>query len=909
MEGIQTDGLVETGIFERIQALVRNSEDGDFRFVNPCTSKKSDALTTNTAKQYTDTSSEDPVVDIGCSRLNLWRISTQIVVFGQCWNNSTENITKRNNKDELITFMNSKYGDRCMIWCFEDIFSGSYNIQKMPLLDFDLGVAYRMCCAVKCWLDFNSNNVAAFELKHGDNGRFKFVIGCIMKYCGIDGDDTCMDDTCFDSFQSSLMNVNTVRRYIKYFESASNMKYEGNHNIVLKQLIITTIPVAHSTDFQVGISINGKGRMLYIAQEATCDEDAAGYDYDVYRDEDYVVFSEIGCNVSEDIQIEMWYYSNEKQEKVLSLRVNPLFYRQGVYRFTLDDMELILPRSRFQDDFSVDLVLVESGRMEKKSLCFDKIDQIQGIKMLNDGFWRDYDRKIYERLVSQGINEVVSKICAYMRYDTHRCSEFTQDLESRGVCTNRNDSCVSGHVGMMLFCRQNSTNGHDVEDTDRKQDENNNCTDDSNIKSSCISSNTDIDVRKELYSVEVECSKLRLIEQINCEIPIISTRKVISKKQIIRKKTNCEDKAISSMEMVVRKSLHMVPLARVDGTIFSECSNIDIIMDLNMFEDMLCEPVENMNNTISNQAIATSVIDSNRLFLASLALRHLELKGITPENIYVFLESPSSPLELQDLLNIEKIYPNSTEALSLSLAPPEMLNEVEESMLRYSRYVDALKLLDILIFERKLFNEIFLMEDALIELLMLYNRIIDSHGLKILMKAVLEICNAINFKYSMTRKKIPGFRISSLCVFSGYKGKNNMSLFPFLFHVMEANGVGIGDLLDEFATIHELKAEELPRIREKINLFIEMYTNNLCALNVIDSKHQKAYSGFFLFACNKLECVVNMYKECNLKSGIIKHKFGDHDDGKCTSTVLVALSEFLHNMKMHFEIYSKSKNV
>jgi len=902
MDEVHADGLVETGIFERIQALVRSSEDGDFRCVGPCAPKKSDV-----AEQCTDIPSNDAAIDKGGSRLNLWRISTQIVVFGQCWNNSTESMTKRNNKDELIAFMNANYGGRCMIWCFEDIFPDSYNVQRMPALDFDLGVAYRMCCAVKCWLDFSSNNVVAFELRHGDDGRLKFVIGCVMKHCGVTGDGFCVDDACFDVFLSSLMNANTVRRYIRYFESASNMKYEGNHSIVLKQLIVTTIPIAHSVDFQVGISINGRSKVLYAAQETTCDEDAVGCGHGVYRDEDYVVFSEIGCNVSEDIRIEMWYYSNEKHEKVLSLRVNPLFYRQGVYRFTLDDMELVLPRNRFQDDFSVDLVLVEAGRAEKKNLCFDKIDHIQGIKMLNDGFWRDYDREIYERLASQGINEIVSKICAYMRYDTQRCSEFARDLEAKGVCTNRNEPCISGHVSMMLRCRQSAIAGHDTDDTEGVQNEGSSCTDGNSINPALLKSRSGIDVRKTLYLIEVECSKLRSVEQIKCEMPIRNSRQAVPKKQIIRKRPACEYGASSILEKVVKKSLHMTPLPRIDGTIFSECSDIDVRMDLNVFEDMLCETFVDVENTNSNQARTAAIIDSNRLFLASLSLRHLELKGITPENIYTFLESPDSPLELQDLLNIEKMYPDSNEASILSLAQPEMLNEVEESMLRYSRHADALRLAEILIFERKFFCEIFLIEDTLIGLLMLYNRVIDSRGLKVLLKAVLEICNTVNFKYSMARKKIPGFRISSLCVFSGYRGKNNVSLFPFLFHVMEANGIAISDLLDEFASIHELKAEELSRIRERINLFIGMYTDNLFALNVLDAKHQKAYSGFFLFACNKLEYVADAYKECNLKSGIIDHKFGDYDDGKCTSAILVALSDFFHNMKMHFQAYNRNR--
>lgn len=853
---------VDSRILERIQALVRSSDGGDFRCVGAAPGPAG-----------TREAEEGPK-----RRLNVWRVNHRMVVFGQCWDNSTESIARRNNTDELVRFLESSYGDRCMVWCFSEGLGRSWGAQKIESLDFDLGAAYKVACAVKCWLDFSPNNMAAFEMRNGDEDKLRFLLGCVLRHCRLTDRAEQEDKGLEDVFASGVPNANTVRRYIKYFDSASTPKHDNaGHDVILRQLIMTTIPEGRAEAFSVGMRIRRKGEDLCAIRE----DDGGDR---VYRDDDYAVFSEIDCSVSEDIQILVSYHAGGSEEKVALLRINPFFYRQGLYRFSLDDMECLLPRSRFDKDFTIDLVMAESGRAARKPLCFHSVDLVQGLRMLNEGFWRDPDRGIYEGLVADGRSEIVAKFCAFMGFCPERANSFIRDLGARGVRTDSFETGGFKYVDMEFGSSEKACSKDDV-----SVPETGPCAD------AVAPARPAID-RKALYSAQGVPPKR--LEPIKGSFGVERALRPKPKKVVVRKRA--AEGGDVQPAVVIRKPLHWVPLARTEDTIFSEMSGISTEIDYEKFEEMFCESASGQQG--SEHKAPRGVIGDSRLFLVSLALKHLEMRGIMPENVRSMVVSPSSSLELQDLLNIEKMYPDGSEVMGLISAPPEALGRVERAMLAYSRLLDVRKLAEILAFERRFSDEIFGMEETLCKLLGLYNRILDSLGLRMVLKAILEIGNTMNFRYSMNKRRVSGFKLSSLYVFNNYRGKNNVSLFPFLFQMLETNGVRAETLFAELEAVHGLKGEEHPRICERINGFIEMYTEKLELLEQLDEGARDGYVGFFGFAYKKLEELGAAFRESHLHSSMIKHKLGE-DESKDMKEVLTTLSDFLHTMEQQYRMH------
>ncbi|UYI26587.1 formin domain-containing protein [Encephalitozoon cuniculi] len=871
-EVLTSGARVNSGILEKIQALVKNSKGGDFR----CVSASRASIEPKETHKGKGNGSLGSVAS-----LNIWRVNHRVLVFGQCWDNSTENITRRNNTRELTEFLRKNYKDRFMLWCLSESLRESQGVQRIPFLDFDLGLAYRVSCAVRCWLEFNPNNIAAFEIRNGDEDKVRFLVGCVLRHCGFVDRAEAMWERCLeDAFVPELHNVNTVKRYIRYFDSASSLEGDMIHAVVLKQLIVTTIPHGSTEDFLIGMKVTRRGSELCVIREQDGNDK-------VYRDEDYAVFSGIDCDISEDIQIHVCYYLGDTERSVVLLRINSLFYRQGLYRFALDDMECFLPRKMFDEEFTIDLVMVESGKAVEKPSRTYKVDLLQGLRLLNENFLGVPDREIYERLVSEGRSEIVAKFCAFMRYCGEKTREFVGNLEAKGLKTCSFEVKASKHMDTVFESKKRECSGS------RKIDP------ETNGDLGVSVSNCALVDRKALYSIE--SGEPRPLELIRLSAKIERNERTRPKKIVLKKRQ--AEKCDVVPAVVIKKPLHWIPLARTEETIFGEISGIRAEIDYERFEEMFCESFSG-ERTVSKE-VRRSVIEDGRLFLVSLSLKHLELRNITPENVYSMLKSPDNPLGLQDLLNIEKMYPDDQEVMSLISASPESLGNVEKAMLAYSQLLDVRKITEILIFERKFFDEVFQVEGALSRLMDVCSRILDSQSLRMVLRMILEIGNTMNFRYSVNKKKVSGFKLSSLYVFSNYRGKNNTSLFPFLFQMLESTGIKPEHLLEELFSIHDLRNEELPKIGEKINYFIEMYTEKLGLLELLEEDVRREYARFFRFACSKLEEMGSSFKKCHLYSSMIKRKFGE-DEAKTLKEILATLSDFLRGMEQQLELHRRA---
>jgi hypothetical protein len=809
-------------------------------------------------------------------KVNVWRINHRLLILGQCWNNRTEFFSKRNNEQEAIEFLSRSYEDRYMVWSSTGSFKGHPNVQRIPLLDFDVSLAVRVSTAVRCWLDLNQNNVAVFELKNSKEEPMRFLIDCVMRNCDFsDMKSGFSEDLTASIFGSSIDNIGTIRRYVEYFVSALGPRHrERQRENVLKQLIITTVPKIPAKEFVVGIKISQRSGDACRMQE---DKDRDR----VYVDDDYIIFSDVSCKIADDVRILVYYRSNGQETSICRLCINSIFYTRGLYRFGLGDIECMMQKRCFDPEFSVDLAIEESGPSVARQQHPLNADPGQGFRILMEDFNREPDPEEVKRLVEAGHNPLVARFCSLMGYENQRAAEFIKELMSRGYRNPEDRGPPRKVTNISLSNNREEAPKHKEP---RIQVERPNVAE----KEPGIN-------RSELYSlVEYQPRVVRPIPENLNEGLVPEPKKATAPKKILRGVATGPKPSV-----VVKKPLYWVPLTKTEETIFAELSKIDAEIDYGKFEDMFCEPLVAQDSCAVERTYRKATIDPRRMFLVSLSLRHLELKGLSPENIPRLVLSFQSSPDLQDLLNIRRVYPTHEELLSLGSVPPESLSEVELMMLQYSQLPEVQKVLEILIFEKNFVKDMLLLENTIHDLLRLFNGLLDSYGLRMVIKVILEIGNAVNFKYSARRKKAHGFKLASLYALNTYRGKNNASLFPFLIETLERNEVRIEEVLEEISLIHSLKSEDLSKIREKINEHIRVYDEQLETLASIEGPHRKEYQSFFGYACKKLEEVSASFRECCVHGSLVRRKFGE-EENKSMNEILGMLSDFMCNLGGHY---------
>jgi hypothetical protein len=191
---------------------------------------------------------------------------------------------------------------------------------------------------------------------------------------------------------------------------------------------------------------------------------------------------------------------------------------------------------------------------------------------------------------------------------------------------------------------------------------------------------------------------------------------------------------VEDLTIIARKPLHLVPLGNTSGTVFSEMKEINPKIDIRRFEEYFCDTMKESTVTGSESKKTSVLNDSNRLFLASLSIKQLELKGISGDRIAETVERTPEILTTQDLFNIDRLFLTRTEEEILENADDDEISEVERIMGNVSRRKCLLKIVKILMFERRVVDEMIGVRQALDDMILGFSRIIESEVLKYVMK-------------------------------------------------------------------------------------------------------------------------------------------------------------------------------
>lgn len=322
-------------------------------------------------------------------------------------------------------------------------------------------------------------------------------------------------------------------------------------------------------------------------------------------------------------------------------------------------------------------------------------------------------------------------------------------------------------------------------------------------------------------------------------------------------------------------------------SIFNELDDVHTQIDFMKFEDWFCITTDCQQLKVEKQA--SSVIrDSRRLFLVSLSLKTFEKKQ------FVLHDKQLADLPLEDLTMTNTIIPTDEE-YKMMLSRKKELNDIERKMIAFYPYK---KLIRLLIFERRFFENKDNWIIGVENIKSVYDTILQSNNIRLLLKTVLELGNTINTNYGNNRRKASAFKVCSLVLTKNYRGKrNDQSLLKF---VAETARSRLKSIKSDLETIESIRNDELNNYKEIMNEYILEYRTCKEWVEELDGELRANMKAFLFYFSEFVRNFSNEYREAVIYSSIIKRKFGEPEN-KNVKEIIAILYNFLKSVRHEIE--------
>ncbi|EPR79145.1 Formin-like protein [Spraguea lophii 42_110] len=359
-----------------------------------------------------------------------------------------------------------------------------------------------------------------------------------------------------------------------------------------------------------------------------------------------------------------------------------------------------------------------------------------------------------------------------------------------------------------------------------------------------------------------------------------------TKKRILPPKPNKIN--LEKKNIVAKKPFYWTIVTKTPESIFSEMDNINILIDYNQFEEWFCESLKNSTNI---KKIKKPLL-TKKMFLTSLAVKTLEKKKFDFNKTSTILNC-----QLEDIKLLLTIIPQKNEIDEILKISECKRSNIENAVLSVYKNETLIK---ILLFEREFFSEYQYLSDNLQSLINVLKIIIDDYNLRIILKAVLELGNTINFKYSNFRKNANAYKLSSLLNTKEYKGnRSGQNLLSFLVLTLKHN-YNISPIFKNLKELKKIKTLELHALKDRMNQFIFYYKDSLQLLeNIPLGKEKETIISFLKYFKKVTKDYTKQYKEYVLFSSLVKRKFGE--DEKCNIMEIISiLYDFLEVLEREY---------
>lgn len=805
--------------------------------------------------------------------VNCVLVRDRIYVVAQCWNNRTLFRSKRNNARELARFLHDKFGEKYMIWRFvkEDGISSVFkNVQVFVEPDYSLSLALSVAKTTRTWLEMDRRHVAIIE-KRGCDRKMAFVLTCIIKYCH-------PEESILDISESLLLrgafsrsfSTGSCFRFLKSFEAlfgtAAATKKHSTH--VLHQVIISREKEEFlDIDSNVALKICLDGNKVISIEGPTS----------VYQDEFYLIFFIRDVEIAGDVKLVL-LSKKRAVKKIFEAYFNTFFISEDVIRLRTKDIEI--NSMAYTNDIMVDVVL----RKDKASINmpYSVAENIlECFKLLGDHCFGRENTGDLKKLVEKGYNKTISRFCLQLGMSVGDVEGFIREFSERGNKNLLISPRKSVHDRVVRVVKEDVCAKIESEpqtDTHYKEPE--------------------VDHSKMRYFASNAKYNLETLEPLDesSDLKHVNARKPSNvPRPPPKRKIKIEHKKPA---LIAKRPLHFISLSTPNISIFNDLENLEVNFDVEKFESWFCEP-ESKKNADAMQKQQVGVLDSRRIFLAQIGLKALEKKGIKPDQLSLILDFKHQSLETEDLLNIKQLFLKEGEESAILQADIGELSQIERYMVLVSRNTSLKRGVQILLFERLFSGEPLLISGTLTKIEAVLANLVESNAVKLVLKHVLEIVNAVNYKYTTTKKKTKSFRLSCLKQLWDYKGKHSdQTLFRFLVESLASNKAQLTRELEVFDTIDAVKDEDLGSLKCRINEFLQNHKSCVEMLKEMEGMNElKTYLCKVLgYSFEFLRALKEQYVRVDCLSRVVQEKFCDVDDMSLNG-VLRDFSDFFASLK------------
>lgn len=852
---------INKNIYRKIQMLVNTSTTSN-KINNGSSAQKT--IVQQKAEKFELESHEKPLIR---------KVTDNLYVACEAANCRTEPSNRKNNIDSLVEYLTETYKDNYLVISFKR--SGiSKQFRKCIAYDdarFDLQHAADIARLSKFWINNNKNNVLIIEMRNGKENIIIFLIACIISYINPQwlAESILATIPSIIADQFLTRNFESTLRYTKYYDQMALFNSTTVFpSKILNQVIITTIP-----------TILGDGIFVPKMKLTTNSTTIEFPPEKCYLDDNYIIFSSLNTEIAMDSVISLWFSQEDKSYHILDLSINAIFYTQGLYRFTRSEIETSLPQESiyrfFDENFYMDIVLIENKEKIVKNPYSTAYELSSIMNTINDHFIGDFDNELFKGYQDLGYNQIVCKVSSQLGFNQNECRKLQEEYSEKGwiPALHLNDTSVDPASNKL----NNKEAKEDALDEDKT-------------------------FSRKLYleGEEQEITEIPIIEQsLNHKDSIRqTTSSLFAKKQIL-------DAPVKDNLFSIRP-LYLTPLRNIENTVFSKIKDLEVKINADKFEKYFCEENQKIEPKIHPESVQKISIDSKRLFIASLCLKHLEIRKISLENLKYYLEETPDVFSIQELSNILRCILTKEEKELLQSANRNMLSSVELAMLNISELPEIEPIVSILLFENIFFEEIPRIDSIISNMNEIIELLLSSDEINLLLKIVLDVSNMINYVYGRKRKSLTGFKVDGLSVLQSYSGAGDYSLLDYITETLISNGVKINRLKLIFEGIARIKKDDLNGLKDNINCIIFKYmesTKHLCEIKFYEKRKLKLFLGF---ACTKIKNIVNKFKVLQENIESLKRRIGE-DQKKPIESVFEPLYEFLSGVTRSYEKIIKNK--
>lgn len=770
------------------------------------------------------------------------------------FSNENERVAK---EDKMIEYFDKKF-KRYVVYIFTRQEKSKYkNVQFFPEPEINFNLIILLCKSIYGWLT-DDDCVVIIE-RSGQLINFYFILLCVINF--IEPNDKWLN-VLVDKFKIPGIK-GILNRHLVNFNRILSDKLETKKNQLLFYQFIFSTKVGKldsfcKSNFKLKIANNKNVHEFYSEMEPN------------YKDDFYLIFFLNELPIIGDVKLLLYV----KDCVILEMNFNTFFYEMGIFRCEESEIEYLKKDKNVQ--IWVDMAFKENKTVKHKMPYFIQTNYIESLQIICDHFKRNVNINELNEL-SEKYNKTFAKFILLQKISLVNLEEYVESV-SKKIERNilMNPMYIKNKIPYIekdpIEQLKNSLeilevkNKEEVEDISKLQ----------YFNSNEEYHNETLEILPEV-KYEEETNKLKLPHK--------------------RPPSAVKKKESEVPTLFARRPLHLTCM-KSSSSIFNDLSELNVKYDIDKFEEWFCDPVLKKEEKFHIKE-KISLIDRNTFFLAQLAVKNLEKKQINYLEIESVLLNNFMKLELEDLNNIKRLFLKENDLINLPEYSLDEIDLLEREMINLSKNTFLRDVLFILLFDKKLTDELLIHKKLLQTYFISFSNLLENKTLKQILKLTLELSNALNFKYTLNKKKVISFRMSSLKSLQSYKGKSNdQNLLLFLVDQLIYKKEEVIKELNKFNDIQTLIEVDLKEIRERINDLTRDHKESVDKLNKMENDYSiyKYLSKVLGYGYKSLKEISEQFIKVELLSIKVTGKFCDTKDENI-NLVLKDLNIFFKEVK------------